>query len=135
MKKIPKIAIAIAIVLIISLLLISYMVHQNTKYLESLTNQIQENYSLNEEITYSNLYGNYYVVTTPSKVIVLTKEYTEVLTEDISILIENPNHYPLIYKTNQLMYEHTIIEKDKITYEYYDAKTGEKIKDTVLERK
>ena len=33
------------------------------------------------------------------------------------------------------MYEKTIRKKDKITYEYYDALTGNLVKETALERK
>jgi len=135
MKKITKISIVVILLLVIIGLSMTYMVRKNDKYLDDLTASIQENYKTEEEITYSNLYGNYYVFTTKSQVIVLTKEYTEVLKEKISILDENPNQYPLIYKTNKLMYESTKIEDNQVTYEYYDALTGEKIKNTVLERK
>lgn len=135
MKKILKIIGTLIIVVLLGILFISYLTNHNEDYLDNITKNIQENYDIPEEITYSNQYGNYYVVKTPSSVIVLNKEYQEVLKESSSVLAPNINNYALIYKTNKLMYENTIVKEDELTYEYYDAKTNELIKTTTMERK
>ena len=41
----------------------------------------------------------------------------------------------LIYKTNQLMYEKKSLKGKTLIYKYYDAKTGEFIKETTMEQK
>ena len=135
MKKILKIIGALLIVVLLGILFISYLTNHNEDYLDNMTKSIQENYDISEEIIYSNQYGNYYIVKTPSSVIVLNKEYQEVLKESSSVLAPNTNNYTLIYKTNKLMYENTIVKEDELTYEYYDAKTNELIKTTTMERK
>lgn len=135
MKKIVKIIGTLLIIVLLGILIISYLTNHNEDYLDNMTKNIQENYDIPEEIIYSNQYGNYYIVKTPSSVIVLNKEYQEVLKESSFVLAPNTNNYALIYKTNKLMYENTIVKEDKLTYEYYDAKTNELIKTTTMERK
>ncbi len=112
----------------------SYITNHNQEELDRIVQNIQAHYPITEEITYSNQYGNYYVFTTKYNVYVLNKEYKEVLKEQIGVLTENKENLPLIYKTNKLMYEKTIRQDQIVTYEYYDAKTGEQIKKTTLER-
>lgn len=135
MKKILRVVIVVVAVLVIGILSISYLDNHNQETLDNMIKMIQENYNVTEEITYANQYGNYYILKTPSQVIVLTKEFNEVLKENNSALAPNINNYDLIYKTNQLMYEKTIREKRKLTYVYYDAKTNEEIKTTTMEQK
>ncbi len=135
MKKVFRSIIIIVIILIIGILYISYITNHNQDELNNITKSIQDNYSIKEEITYSNRYGNYYIFTTSSDVYVLNNEYKEVYKKSIQDLSENKENLPLIYKTNKLMYEKTIRKKDKITYEYYDALTNKLIKKTTLERK
>ena len=135
MKKVFRSIIIIVIILIIGILYISYITNHNQDELNDITKSIQDNYSIKEEITYSNRYGNYYIFTTSSDVYVLNNEYKEVYKKSIQDLSENKENLPLIYKTNKLMYEKTIRKKDKITYEYYDALTNKLIKETTLERK
>ena len=81
-----------------------------------------------------SIYGNYYIFTTKNNVIVLNKEYKEILKEDIEKISKNKDNYELIYKTNKLMYEETITKENKVTYIYYDAESLKKIKETTLER-
>ena len=135
MKKVFRSIIIIVIILIIGILYISYITNHNQDELNDIAKSIQDNYSIKEEITYSNRYGNYYIFTTSSDVYVLNNEYKEVYKKSIQDLSENKENLPLIYKTNKLMYEKTIRKKDKITYEYYDALTNKLIKETTLERK
>ena len=136
-KYLKKIIIIITIIIILILIYIfslSYTINKNNNYIDKITKEIKENYKIKEDITYSNLYGNYYIFTTKSKVIVLNKEYEEVLNENISTLANNDKNYALIYKTKKLMYEETIIKNNKVTYNYYDAKTYKKVSKTTLER-
>ncbi len=134
MPKIIKVILATITVVLIGVLSISYLTNHNQNFSDNITKTIQENYSLAEEITYSNQYGNYYILTTPTQVIVLTKDYVEVLKENITSLKENTEDLPLIYKTNMLMYEKTKLTKENLTYEYYDAKTGTLLKTTTMEQ-
>lgn len=134
MPKVLKVILVIFLVVLIGILSVSYLTNHNQNFLEDITKNIQENYSLTEDITYTNQYGNYYIITTPTQVIVLTKEYTEVLKENISILTKNNENLPLIYKTNTLMYEKTKLIKGNLSYEYYDARTGELLKTTTMEQ-
>ena len=110
--------------------MILFLNNKNQKYLDSITKNIKENYDIKENITYSNLYGNYYIFTTKKDIIVLNKEYEEILTKDIDVLTPNPNNYELIYKNNKLIYEETILKSNKIIYKYYDATTGKLLKQT-----
>lgn len=135
MKKIFRVIITILLVFIIGIIYMSCITSNNQDYLTSITKDIQKNYHINEKIIYSNKYGNYYIFKTNSKVIVLNHEYKEVLKESTSKIKELSEDYPLIYKTNKLMYEHTITNNNKITYKYYDAKTGDLIKTTTMEKK
>ncbi|MDD5827310.1 MAG: hypothetical protein SO108_01870 [Bacilli bacterium] len=135
MKKVLRSILIIVIILIIGILYISYITNHNQDELNNITQNIKDNYSVKDEITYSNRYGNYYIFTTESDVYVLNNEYQKVYQKEISSLATNEENLPIIYKTNKLMYEKTIRKKDKITYEYYDALTNQLIKETTLERK
>ena len=135
MKKVLRSILIIVIILIIGILYISYITNHNQDELNNITQNIKDNYSVKDEITYSNRYGNYYIFTTERDVYVLNNEYQKVYQKEISSLATNEENLPIIYKTNKLMYEKTIRKKDKITYEYYDALTNQLIKETTLERK
>lgn len=135
MKKVLRSILIIVIILITGILYISYITNHNQDELNNITQSIKDNYSVKDEITYSNRYGNYYIFTTESDVYVLNNEYQKVYQKEISNLATNEENLPIIYKTNKLMYEKTIRKKDKITYEYYDALTGNLTKETTLERK
>ena len=135
MKKVLRSILIIVIILITGILYISYITNHNQDELNNITQSIKDNYSVKDEITYSNRYGNYYIFTTESDVYVLNNEYQKVYQKEISSLATNEENLPIIYKTNKLMYEKTIRKKDKITYEYYDALTNQLIKETTLERK
>jgi len=135
MKKVTRTIIIIIIVAALIFITLVSINNKNNKYLNKITKDIKENYEVKEEITYSNKYGNYYIFTTNKKVIVLNKEYEEILKEDIDILDDNKNNFDLIYKNNKLMYEETILKKEKLTYKYYDATNNELIKETIMEKK
>lgn len=135
MKKILKILLILVIILVIFILILFYINNKNQNYLDDISKNISENYKLDEEITYSNIYGNYYILTTNTKVIVLNKEYEEVLASNIDILQENINNYDLIYKNNKLMYEETILKNNQLIYKYYDATNNKLIKETTMEQR
>lgn len=135
MKKVIKIILIIITVVVIYLLVLFYLNNKNTNYLDNISKDIKKHYNIEEKIIYSNIYGNYYIFTTDTKVIVLNKEYEEVLENEINILAENKKNYELIYKNSKLMYEETIIKKDKLTYKYYDATNYKLIKETTMEKR
>ena len=135
MKKALKILIIVIIIFITGTIYISYIDTNNEDYITNLTTKIKNHLKINDEITYTNQYGNYYIVKTTKDIIVLTKDYKEVLKEKVSILNNDLKEYDLIYKTNKLMYEKTIIKGNNLTYEYYDIKTGSLIKKTSMEKK
>ena len=135
MKKIIKIIIGILVISITIILYISYMTDYNQQVLENTTQEIKKNYPISEDVNTTNEYGNYYIITTNTKVIVLTKDFKEEKKEDIAKLKEMNKDMSLIYKTNKLMYEKKIVKNKKVIYEYYDALSGEKVKTTTLELK
>lgn len=135
MKKTLKILSIILIIIIVINICIFSLVNNNQKYFKNILKNIEDNYQIKEKITYLNIYNNYYIFTTKNKVIVLNNEYQEILNEPINTITKKKKNQELIYKTNQLMFEETILKKDHLIYKYYDATNGEFIKKTVLENK
>lgn len=133
MKKTLKILIAPFIIILGITIYTVYLTNNNTNYMEKTLKNIKDNYQINEEITYYNEYNNYYIFTTKTKVIVLNNEYEEILNEDITNIKKRKNNQELIYKTNKLMFEETILDDNNLTYKYYDASNYELVKETVLE--
>lgn len=134
MKKILKIISIPLIIILLVILYISYLTNNNQNYLNNITKGIKDNYQIEDEITYSNKYNNYYIFTTKSKVIVLNNEYQEVLNESLSTIKNRTENQELIYKTNKLMFEETELKKNNLIYKYYDASTGELLKETTMEQ-
>ncbi len=132
MKKTLKIIGIILIVTVILFFNASYIVEKNEETKEKLTSQLQKKYQASN-INYTNQYNNYYIIKTDSNIVVLDKEYKEVLKEELSKIKEKKLN--IIYKTNKLMYEKPIVKKDKLIYQYYDIYTGELLNTTELERK
>ena len=133
MKKVIKIIIIILVILLICILSLSYTITENNNYKERIINKVKKHYQI-DNIEYINYQDNYYIIKTKEEVIVLNKEFEEILKEKSIVLKENNNNYELVYKTNKLMYEKTTLNKNKVIYTYYDAKTNEKIKDTIMEK-
>lgn len=134
MKKIFKILIVAMIVILLCIFSLSYTINKNNNYEESIAKEIKANYPITEEIQYTNYYGNYYIFTTEKQIVVLNNEFQEVKKENLDKLAENKNNYEIIYKNNKLMYEKTNLEKNKVTYEYYDATNNKKISSSILEK-
>ena len=132
MKKIVKIISILVIIIIIITLSISCTINSNNNYKNSIINRIKKHYKV-DEIQYSNYYKDYYIITTKEEVIVLNKKYVEVYKEKL-VNLKPYNKYEIIYNENKLVYEKKKITKNKVTYTYYDAKTGNKLNETSLEK-
>lgn len=134
MKKIFKILVVVIIVILLGIFSLSYTINKNNNYEENIVETIKANYHFTEEIQYTNYYANHYIFTTKKQVVVLNNQFQEVKKENLDQLAENNNNYDIIYKDNKLMYEKTILEKNKVTYEYYDATNNEKISSSILDK-
>lgn len=120
-NRIVKVIIGILIVFLICFFSLNYTINNNSSYVDNLKNNIKDNYKLDDDILGVNVYGGYYIVSTNKEVIVLDGEYVEVMKENVSGLYDNINNYDLVYRTNKLMYEETIVDDDNLTYNYYDV--------------
>jgi len=130
LKRILLILIPIFLILFIS---IFHITTKNKKYESKLKEEIKINYQLEEEIETINKYNKNYIIITKTKVVVLNKKYQLLLEENIKKLAKNKDNYTLIYKNNKLLYENTILKKDKVIYEYYDAYTYEYLDKIIME--
>ena len=132
-RSIRNIILTILLALIIFFGLVYYITSRSDNYQRKLIKEIKNNYKISEEIVLINKFDNNYIIITDENVIVLNKKYEELTKESLSKLATNPNQYRLIYKNNKLMYEETILKKNKVTYKYYDAYKYELIDEIVLE--
>lgn len=133
MKKIIKILLIPITLVIIYFLSLSYTINQNQNYESKITNRIKKHQKV-DNIKYANYQEGYYIYTTDEKVIVLDNEYNEELIEDIKIISNKEKNDNIVYKDKKLMYEQTKLEKNKVTYTYYDIETRKEIKSIVLEK-
>ena len=132
-KKIIRVILLIVIIILGVIFSLSYTINSNKNYKDNIIKKITEHYKT-DNITYINTHGNYYIFTTKDNIIVLNKEYKEILKESIKELAENKNNYEIVYKNNKLMYENTKLKGNKIIYTYYDAKTSKYIKKIIMEK-
>lgn len=128
MKKI--IIVFISLVLLIFFFIL-FPVARNNKYTNNLEKEIKDNYEIKEEINYLNKSNLYYIILTTKNLIVLNKDYKEILKEDTNKIKILDKDYEIVYRLNNIMYETKEISKDKITYNYYDVYTNELI-DTLV---
>lgn len=124
------------IIVFISLVLLAFFfilfpVARNNKYTNNLEKEVTDNYEIKEKINYLNKSNLYYIILTTKNLIVLDKNYKEILKEDIKKIKILDKDYELVYRLNNVMYETKEISKDKITYNYYDIYTNELI-DTLV---
>ena len=129
-----KIIVIIVVIVLGSIFSLSYKINNNQNYKKSIINNIKKHYSISKEITYINTFGNNYIFTTDDKVYVLDNNYKEIYKDDISKIAKNSSKYDLIYKSKKLMYVNTTIKGNKLTYDYYDAKSYKKIGTTNMEK-
>lgn len=118
------------IVLVISLVLLfflsrCYIVNKNNKYLNSIKEEIKDNYKIKKDIKYLNKTNLYYIILTTDNLIVLDNDYNEIFIEKVSKLSNYKKNYEIVYRKNKVMYESKKVSKDKIVYKYYDIYTGE----------
>ncbi len=132
-KKIIRIILLIIAIIVAGILSLSYTINNNNNYKNSIIKRINSHYHT-ENITYANTDGNYYIFTTKDNIIVLNKEYKEILKEKLNTLKEKKDNYEIVYRTNKLMYENKELKKSKLIYTYYDAKTGKYIKEIIMEK-
>ena len=133
MKKICRLLIVIAILLIACILSLSYTINKNNNYQEKLLNRVKKYYP-NAKIDYINYQDDYYIYTTKEEIIILDKNFKEITKEKKLNLKQKKDNYEIVYKKEKIVYEETIQKKDKIIYTYYDAKTGEKINSITMEK-
>ena len=134
MKKALKIIGSIILLSLFLILYISYIVDNNSQEVKKLEEKVLKHYAPDSKVESINQYSNYYIIKTSSKVIVLDNQYKPILEEDLNKINSEVNDQELIYKTNKLAYEKKILKDKKLTYEYYDAISGELIGKTVLEQ-
>lgn len=129
MKKTFKIILIVIFMFLIifCLLLIPSIINNN--YQNNLIKRIEN--ETNEKVYYLNEYNNYIIVKTSQEIIVYNTNYQEIYKENID-KISNLD-YDIIYKKGSLMYEETILTKNKVTYNYYDIHTKDKIDSLEIE--
>ena len=128
MKKIIIIFIVVVIIIFVRL---GMTVNANSKYDNSLVNEITSNYS-DVDVNYVNKYNSYLIFTTDDSLIVLDKDYKEIFKEDMQKIYKMDGDYDILYKQNKVMFEKSKIEDRVLTYTYYDIYTGEEASSVVL---
>lgn len=97
-------------------------VYQNNLHYNSELKNIYQNTKI-KGITYLNKDNDYYIVQTESKIYVLDLNFHEVTTLETSKIKEKD--LSLVYRHNQIYYEELVMDKNKITYRYYDPISGQ----------
>lgn len=115
-KKILILVVVLLIISIIAFLILIIPSIKNKNYEKDMLDNIYKNTSL-KNITYLNKDNNYYIIKIEKKIVVLDLNYEEVYTKELV----RESDLPLVYKRNSLYYEEKIVEKDKITYNYYST--------------
>lgn len=115
-KKILILVVVLLIISIIAFLILIIPSIKNINYEKDMLDNIYKNTSL-KNITYLNKDNNYYIIKIEKKIVVLDLNYEEVYTKELV----RESDLPLVYKRNSLYYEEKIVEKDKITYNYYST--------------
>ena len=120
MKK-KIIIMLISLIIIVPLFVIVSPVIKNNKYKKSLLDSIYDNTDY-KDIVYLNKDNNYYIIKTKDKLFVLDLNYEEIVSVDVSILMES--NLELVYRRNNLYYEEKIKEDGKLMYKFYNIETG-----------
>lgn len=126
-----KIIIIFIVVVIIIFIRIGLLVNANSKYDDSLVNEITSNYS-DVDVNYVNKYNSYLIFTTDDSLIVLDKDYKEIFNENLDKIYKMDGDYDILYKQNKVMFEKSKIKDRVLTYTYYDIYTGEEVSSVVL---
>ena len=129
-KYIILIVACVILFFLIYYLLIYTKVHSNDKYIDSIKSNITNKYK-KINIDYVNEYGGYYIVVSNNNIIVLDFDYNEIIKDSVSNI--KLNKFDIVYKTNKIMYEETVLKNNKLIYNYYDIDSG-KFMDSVILR-
>lgn len=106
---------------------ISYMVNNDENYSDSLIAKLQ-----NDNITYINPYGDWYIVLDKENLYLYDQKYTEIIKISNDNLCQNTNNYEIIYRNESFQYLKDYYQSDKLVYEYYHIYTCELIEKNVL---
>lgn len=128
-KYIILIVACVTIFFLIYYLLIYTKVHSNDKYIDSIKSNITNKYK-KINIDYVNEYGGYYIVVSNNNIIVLDFDYNEIIKDSVSNI--KLNKFDIVYKTNKIMYEETVLKNNKLIYNYYDIDSGKFIDSVIL---
>ena len=119
MKKFIKLFVGLFIMFLVVVIYVSYVISSNDRYMDSLVNIVKKNTDI-KDVSSVNLYDNFYIVKTSDHVYVFNNKFDKVYEEDVNNLYMDKN-LNLIYKSNILMYEKVVFDKDMLKYKYYDA--------------
>lgn len=139
-KLIITIISVLAIILILTIIIVNFSTIKHNKNLSQAQNSFQKKNQNAEIMKVESYYGEdtYYIINYKANKI----EYIGVLNNknDIILTIEKSKLYNLKenkvigYKNNKLIYEVKKSTKDGFTYSYYNALTGEFIKNIKLNK-
>lgn len=125
-----KIIIIFIVMVVFGFGFVFYTVRSNDKYLNSVKEDIANNYDVVGKIEYLNIFDRYYILLDSDNLIVLDEEYSEIFKEKRSVIYNKD--YDIVYRLNKVMYESKVVEKSKVSYSYYDIYTFDKIDEIVI---
>jgi len=129
MKKTFKIILTLIFIILIIFCILLVPSILNNNYHNNLVKRLEN--ETNEKVYYLNEYNNYFIIKTSNEIIVYNTNYQEIYKENID---KTANlDYDIIYKKGLLMYEETLLNKNKVRYNYYDIYTGDKIDSLEIE--
>ncbi len=126
MKNVIKIFLLILLIIFIAILYIDY---RDNRYINNIEKKIIK-YTDIKKIDYLNVYNDYYLVMDDDNLYVLDEKYIELLKVDRILIHKNSNNYDIIY-SEKPMYIKDSYHNGKLSYEYYDLYSYEKI-DNIL---
>lgn len=125
-----KVIIIFIVMVVFGFGFVFYTVRSNDKYLNSVKEDIANNYDVVGKIEYLNIFDRYYILLDSDNLIVLDEEYSEIFKEKRSVIYNKD--YDIVYRLNKVMYESKVVEKSKVSYSYYDIYTFDKIDEIVI---
>ena len=129
-KTLKKIIPIILVIVIVPLVIIIYPVNKNNKYNKNLINTLKKETKLSN-ITYLNKDNNYYIVVEDkNNIIVYDLNYKKIASTKLDNI--NLDNRELSYQRNNIYYKEKTLDKDKITYRYYDINTNELIYEVLV---
>lgn len=126
-----KVLICLIGLLIITFIVISLVVRNDNKYIDSLKDIIIKNTDI-ERIEYVNYYDNYYIVVDYEFLYLFNNEFEFVFSIDKNMLFDKYNKYDIVYRNKTLMFMDNYKNKEGIIFKYYDIYTGECIDEIII---